>query len=148
MKKIYLFGLICAVVLILIFVINAQGGKIIKTITEKFSSVSPSGEYYATSTSGYRWGTMSTGTVIRTGSGTLGSIIITKTGLAGGAFSLYNATTTNVNLRKGATASTTILLATWPTDLAAGTYTFDITFGTGLMVDWTGTVGSTTITWR
>ena len=79
---------------------------------------------------------------------TLGSVIVTKAGTAGGYYNFYNATTTSILARASKYASTSILMISLPTDLAAGTYTFDVEFPIGLTVDWSGTIGTTTITYR
>jgi len=84
--------------------------------------------------------------IIKTGNGTLGSVVINLLGTA--PLTLYDATTTNVNLRAKAT-STLNVLASIPASQAAGTYTYDIGFYDGLMAIWgTGTIASSTLTWR
>lgn len=80
-------------------------------------------------------------------SGSLASIIIT--GANTGVFNIYDATTTDVNARTGNKATSTILLATIPASLAAGTYTFDAQYGQGLLFDYvSGLTPTTTITYR
>lgn len=83
--------------------------------------------------------------VLSTGPATLGSIVIT--GANTGTLKIYNATTTDVTKRALATSSLAILAAI-PASLAAGTYTFDVSAVNGLMYDWTGTIATSTITWR
>lgn len=77
---------------------------------------------------------------------TLGSVVIT--GPAAGVMNLYDATTSNVNLRTGQVPSSTILLATFPASAPAGTYTFDRIVRFGLFVNVVGTMPTTTITFR
>ena len=84
--------------------------------------------------------------LIKTGSGTLGSVVIT--GAAAGTFEIYDATTTNSTLRTITATSSLKKLASFPTNAAAGTYTFDVAFTQGMIVAFTGTQGTTTITWR
>ena len=74
---------------------------------------------------------------------TLGSIVITGTG---GAITVYNATTSDVNLRAGAT--TTLDVIALPASVAVGTYTFDIVLTDGLLIILDGTQATSTITWR
>lgn len=86
----------------------------------------------------------------KSGQGTLGRITITKAGAGTGLNYIYDATTTDANLRATSMATTSIILAAWPGNLAAGDYTFDELFINGLIIENnTGTsVGSSTITWR
>jgi hypothetical protein len=84
--------------------------------------------------------------LIKLGYGTLGSVIIT--GAAAGTFEIYDATTTNSVLRTVVATSSLIKLASFPTNAAVGTYTFDTAFTQGLIVAFTGAQGTTTITLR
>lgn len=77
---------------------------------------------------------------------TLGSVVIT--GAAAGTIDLYDATTSNINLRTGNLASSTILLASFPASAAVGTYTFDRIARYGVYVHIVGTMPTTTITFR
>jgi len=112
-------------------------------------SVQRSNEYFSTTTAAFInpliTGTVLTGNVEPV-SGALGSIIHTAAGT--GVISIYDATTTNSAFRTGRVASSTILLASIPSAAAAGTYTFDAVYKTGLLVVISGTAGTTTITWR
>jgi hypothetical protein len=116
----------------------------------QIGSVTVGNEYYATTTAGSATGFAyaTTPFLIKKGQGTLGSVIVAKAGTAGGSMNFYNATTTNVSLRTGNVATTSIIFASVPSDLAAGTYTYDAVFTTGLLVDWTGTIGTSTIMYR
>ena len=123
----------------------------IQTFEEpSLGSVGVTDEYYSTSTAANTGGFLraTNPTLIKTGQGTLGSVIVLKAGTAGGYFNIYNATTTSINKRSGGVATSSIIITSLPTDLAAGTYTFDVVFTTGLIVDWSGTIGTTTITYR
>ena len=75
---------------------------------------------------------------------------MTGVGSLGGNFEFYDATTTDVNLRTGNLATSTIFLGSFPNNIATGTYLMDINFARGLTMVWTagGTVASTTITTR
>ena len=85
--------------------------------------------------------------LLKTGGGSLGSIVIT--GANTGIFNIYNATTTNVNKRTGQKATTTILVASFPASVAAGTYVFDAVFDDGLLLyKDSGLMPTTTLTWR
>lgn len=105
-----------------------------------FGSVSVGNEYVSTTTSA----TFAVAPAFKTlvqGPGTLGSIVVTTTGT--GVINVYDATTTT----NGAIYGTTTLVKL--TTSAAGTYTFDMIFNTGLLVETVGTnTGSTTITYR
>ncbi len=72
--------------------------------------------------------------------GELGSVIVTDAGIAGGFTKFYDGTTTTGVLNR--------LIATLPSDIAAGTYIFNADLKYGLL--WTNTngalVGTTTIT--
>lgn len=78
--------------------------------------------------------------------GVLGNYTVTKAGSAGGNVNFYDATTTSVLERAEATSS--ILIASFPTDLAAGTYHIDGRFYRGLIVVTDGTVGTSTVSGR
>lgn len=84
--------------------------------------------------------------VLKTGSGTLGSVVIT--GDNTGLISFYNATTSNINARIGNTATATILIADFPASSPEGTYTFDTNFNHGLLMVTSGTEATSTVTWR
>lgn len=100
------------------------------------------GEYQSTITRRMPAGTAITNlTVLKSGAGTLGSVVITGAGT--GVLTLYDATSTVTN-----TEWATTTLATFPASTAAGTYTFDVIFRKGLLIDYSGTVGTTTITYR
>ena len=113
-------------------------------------SVTQGNEYYATSTAPALTGFMSTVNprLIKGGYGALGSVIVAKAGSPGGSMNFYDATTTDATKRSAGQATSSIILASIPTDLAAGTYVFDITFTRGLLMDWSGTIGTSTITYR
>jgi len=108
------------------------------------------GDYMATST------TASTGTFLATADpllvkamyGVLGSVIVSTTGTAGGTMNFYDATTTNALKRKSTMGTSSIIMLSLPTNLAAGVYNFDVAFANGLLVDFTGTPGTTTITYK
>lgn len=118
-----------------------------------YGSVVVGNEYNATTTgSGAAYGNTITGDQNLTGTtspvaGSLGSVVIT--GANTGIWHLYDATTTDVNKRTGNRATSTILLATFPASIAAGTYTFDAQYNHGLLLDYTsGIMPTTTITYR
>lgn len=102
-----------------------------------FGSVETGQEYNATTTSaGGTYATVSGDKLLKTGSGALGSVVIT--GANTGVLNFYNGTTTSG-----------YLIASIPASAAAGTYTFDATFTTGLFVDLvSGSMPTTTITYR
>lgn len=84
--------------------------------------------------------------LLKLGQGTLGSVIIT--GAAAGTFEIYDATTTNASLRTITATTSLTKLASFPTNASVGTYVFDTAFTQGLIVAFTSTQGTTTITFR
>jgi len=116
---------------------------------EAFGSIRVGDEYMATSTAANNlYGATITGdSLIKTGQGALGSVVIT--GANTGIINFYNATTSNVLARTGQPATSTILIASFPASAAAGTYTFDVTYTTGLLVELeSGLMATSTITFR
>lgn len=113
-------------------------------VEQPIGSVNRANEYHATTTpENGSW----TDQLIQTGTGALGSVVITTAGNL--EFDLLNATTTDITKRTDNTATSTILLATFPASMVAGTYTFDVVFWDGLYLDVkSGTLGSSTITHR
>ena len=114
---------------------------------ETYGSAIQGQEYNATSTAsgGYGWGT--TIGLIKTGQGSLGSIVLSGTSV--GVLALYDATTTDVTKRTGNRATSTIIRGRIDSGQIAGTYTFDVSFTDGLIgVLEAGTMSTTTITWR
>jgi hypothetical protein len=101
-------------------------------------------EYHSTTTYNARGAVnVSDLRVLQSGSGTLGSVVIT--GAVAGVMTFYDATSTRTNAEW---ASTT--LAVFPASTAAGTYTFDTIFQKGLLVDFSSAtaIPTSTITWR
>ena len=101
-------------------------------------SVQRANEYFATTTDS----SLSSWKLIKSGTGVLGSVVVSLTSNAG--LNLYDATTT-VN---GGVYGTTTLAAFNTT--TAGTYTFDVNFQKGLVIETISAVGiaSTTVTYR
>lgn len=122
-------------ILVVLFVASLSG--LFKT-DSPLGSVVQSSEYHSTTTSA----TFSDLVVLKSGPGALGSAVITVTGTAPMTF--YDATSTVTNTEW---ASTT--LASFNASPTVGTYTFDVIFQKGLLVDYgAGTIPTTTITWR
>ena len=111
-------------------------------------SVSQGSAYNATSTaSGEVFGAFTGDQLLKTGWGVLGSVVVS--GAETGIVNFYNATTSNVEARTGNTTTSTILMFSMPASLAAGTYTVDSVFTTGLLVELeSGVMPTTTITYR
>ena len=105
-------------------------------------SVSVSNEYNSTTTNALS----APLALLKTGQGSLGSVVVTGAGTTG-RMDFYNATTSNVNLRTGKVATSSIWLASFGATEAAGTYVFDVFFTKGLLVDITSN-SSSTITFR
>ncbi len=113
-----------------------------------FGSVAVSNEYQATTTATSNvYGTTNTADFVIRGDNTLGSIVVL--GVTYGGLTLYDATTTNASLRDPLKSTSTLIRASIPTGMAAGTYTFDTaTFKDGIYVDVVGFMPTTTITYR
>ena len=102
---------------------------------------------YSTTTNATTW-TTNVPKLVKNGPGSLDKVIITKASNA--QINLYDATTTNVNLRTNNPATSTILLATFGDGVTSGSYDFNSRFTTGLIVEVVSSVGiaSSTITWK
>jgi hypothetical protein len=112
-------------------------------------SVTYGSDYLATTTSTTLSGSIISVQLLKTGQGSFGSFIQTGAGTGSGNIEVYNATTSNVSLRTGQVASSTILLASIPVSAVANTYIYDIQFTTGLLLVWpTSGLGTTTTTFR
>lgn len=83
---------------------------------------------------------------LATGTGALGSVVIT--GSTAGTISFYDATTSDITKRTGQVATSSILIASFPASAAAGDFVFDRAFYNGLYIVTSGIVPTTTITWR
>lgn len=113
------------------------------------SGVTQGNDYaFSTSTAGSSvYGARTVGGLLKTGFGSIGEITIT--GANTGVVNFYNATTSNVSLRTGNKATSTLLIASLPASLAAGTYTLNAGFTDGLlMVVVEGTLPTSTISVR
>jgi hypothetical protein len=102
-------------------------------------------EYQSTTTSSHL--ALADMVVLKSGPGSLGSIVHTAKG-SGGDILIYNATTSNIKARTGQLATTTLLLAALPQAADTGTYVYDVDAPHGILVIFTGTKGTTTITYR
>ena len=104
-------------------------------------SVTGGNEYFSSTTRNYAGTAMPNLTVLKPGPGALGSVVIT--GAAAGQMTFYDAST-SVN----GVAYPTTTLATFPLSTAAGTYTFDVNFNRGLLVEIITATPTSTITFR
>jgi len=112
---------------------------------QTFKGVTVGNEYTATTTpDGGVW----LDGLIKAGWGSLGSVTITLAGDT--AFTLYDATSTAaIASWQGTRTNSTQQLAVIPASLVAGTYTYDVTFTEGLVIDVvSGTLGTSTIAYR
>jgi len=105
-------------------------------------------DYQATTTAASSvYGSFTASRLIKTGYGSLGTVIIT--GANTGIMNFYDATTTDITKRTNNTSSSSILLASIPASAAAGDYVFDIALSYGLYVDLvSGNMPTTTIAFR
>ena len=132
------------IVVIGIVILIAMVGILLARDSGKFGGIQTGEEYVATSTRNFNGVAMSNLQVIREGYGSVGELTIT--GATAGTINLFNATTSNVNLRTGNKATSTILIATFPNSTAANTYQINSRFTDGLMVELLGTVPTSTLT--
>lgn len=104
-------------------------------------------DYVATSTKYFPGSSLTNLTLIRNGSGTVARVTIT--GANTGVVRLWNATTSDVNRRTGNPATSSLQFIELPTNLAAGTYDFDVEFNTGILYELvSGNAPTSTIIYR
>lgn len=108
---------------------------------EALGSVPFGNEYQSTTTRNHLGASIANYTVLSSGQGSLGSVVIT--GAGAGTINIYDATSTVTN---SAWATTT--LASFPASTAVGTYTFDTIYRKGLMIEVIGATATSTITYR
>ncbi len=84
--------------------------------------------------------------LLKTRFGSLGSVIIT--GAGAGYIDIYNASTTDATLRTVTATTSLPTIAHFPANTVAGTYDFNTIFTDGLLVVWTGDIGTSTITYK
>jgi hypothetical protein len=109
-------------------------------------SVTFGNEYFSTTSSA--WLTRANPITLKSAGGALGQVVVLGTP-TGFTHNFYNATTSDVNKRTGNKATSTILLTSIPLTATVGTYTFDLVFSDGLLLETVGTAaGTTTIMWR
>ena len=134
---------IITIALSIVFVFGLITGiSLLRDTREASGSTIIGGEYQSTTTRRMPTGTGITNlTVLKSEAGTLGSIIIT--GANTGVLTLYDGTSTVTN-----TLWPTTTLATFPASTAAGTYTIDAVARKGIIIEYSGTVATATITYR
>lgn len=104
-------------------------------------------DYLATSTRYFPGASLTNLTLIKNGSGTVARITIT--GANTGVVRLWNATTSNVNLRTGNPATSSLKFIELPASLVAGVYDFDVEFNTGILYELvSGNAPTSTIIYR
>ena len=85
------------------------------------------------------------------GGGTLSGVLenlIVMGGSKTGTVSFYDATTSDVTLRLGQRATTSIILAEFPGGIASTTFEMNMEFKTGLLMVVTGIPATSTVTWK
>ncbi len=108
-------------------------------------------DYYATTTGSTPGLGLPTIKLLKNGSGSFASVIVTTAGATGGFTDVYDATTSDATQRDATQATSSILIAEFPNNLAAGTYVFDAQASRGLLIVNSATAGTratSTITWR
>lgn len=147
MNTVFNYKNIIAVALLLLAVTFAM--LVVQEPNNVHGSIRVGDEYFATSTaaSTVYGATITADTLVKRGQGSLNAVVVL--GANTGVVNIYDATTTSVLARTGNKATSTILLASLPASLAAGTYTFDLIFTDGLYFDIvSGNMPTTTVTYR
>lgn len=137
-----------AFIIFIIVLVAVVAGLLINQLVDNrdlafnYGSTVEGNDYNATTTP---WDGINTSHYIKKGQGSLNSVIITKAGDT--EFYLLDATNTPELIDAYATSSD--MLAHFPANLAAGTYTFDTVFNDGLyLYVVAGNTGTSTITFR
>lgn len=91
-------------------------------------------------------GVGATTVILKPGGGVLGQVVVT--GMNSGNIQLYDATTSDVNLRAATMSTTSLLIASIPAGAASSTYMYDITLKYGLLYVGVGSVPTTSIMFR
>lgn len=73
---------------------------------------------------------------------------VTITGASAGSLNFYDATTSDITKRAASMSTSSILLASFPNSVAAGTYVFDRVFVNGLYIVTAGTLPTSSIMYR
>lgn len=114
--------------------------------SQVYSGVADGQEYVSTTTS--PWVTMSNLVVLKPGAGVFGGFTITGTN-TGVKYTFYDATTSDITLRAPTMATTSIVVGSIPPALTVGSYSYEVGFKNGLLMETTGTVvGTTTVIWK
>lgn len=96
----------------------------------------------STSTKSANGVVVSSYTMLKTTPGILQSVVVAGA-TAGQVINLYNATSTLTNVQTGTSTVVTI-----PSTALGGTYTYNISFSRGLLMEIVGATGTSTITWK
>lgn len=138
-----LFKLYFLLSAIIVLIIGAIAVELKKTPAE-ITGGGGLGDFTSTSTN--LWTAVPLNKVLRTGSGTLGRVVITVAPQT--AFIIYDATTTNSSLRASIGTTSLNTLAVFPASATVGTYDFDAVYRNGLLFTSTGIVGTSTILYK
>lgn len=138
----YAVGFLGAIVLVLMLGFSFRNPSVV------VGSVQDGQGYYATTTSAApdALGTLATVKTLRSGPGMLGSIVLT--GPNSGTMALYDATTSDITLRTGGIATSSLLIAYLPVNATSTTYTYDVQFKIGLLFVQIGAAATSTITFK
>lgn len=139
MKKILL------ALLVLVSVVSIFGFVIVSQNAQRVEGSVTVGSEYNSTTTPNRVGNSSVAT-IRSGSVTLGSVVIT--GTSNGTMNIYDATTSDITKRTNNTPTSTLMVASFGANMATGTYPYDVQLNNGLLVEMVGNAPTTTITFR
>ena len=144
-KSLFILGALAVLAVVYVLGVSQQTDEVL-------ASTIMGNDYMATSTAansffGASVGANPTGSIIKTGAGTLASVVIM--GANTGVMNFYDATTTNILARTGNTSTSSILIASFSPSATVGTYTLDVEFSTALLLELnTGVFATSTITYR
>lgn len=136
-KEITIIAVSLVLILGVVFTLGGQS----ETQGEMISGVNRGNERHSTTTSEISASRISQ---LSSQAGGLGYVTFTQSNTVG--WTIWNATTSNINLRTGNKATSTLILADFPASMAVGTYQFDSIATDGIIVDMKAGMGTSTIT--
>ncbi len=131
---------------VLIAIVVVVGWYAVARIEGPIGSVSVSNEHRATTTGAFASSGGLQLTTLKSGWGSLGSVVITAA--AAGQINIYDATTSDINLRASTMSTTSIQRVNFLVSAVVGTYVFDIIMPNGILLETTGTAPTSTVTYR
>ena len=137
LNKSILIGGIIIIALLSVIAFKSNGGTV-----NSVGSVANGSAYKSLSTAA----TTSSAYMVKVGTGTFGSVVINTLGTGNIVF--YDATTTTASARTIQATTSLPVVGYVSASQAAGTYTYDTSFYGGLMAVYSGSQGTSTVTFR